>query len=160
MVMNMWKKALPGIGFSAIALGAGGLSALISTDAMKQFDNLPKSPLAPPGWVFPAAWTLLYILMGVSAGIVWRKSSGLTRERAMWLWAVQLFFNFCWSFLFFNLQLRLLSFFWLMALLALVIAMTARFSGVSREAGALNYPYILWLFFAAYLNMGSYILNG
>ena len=70
MVMNMWKKALPGIGFSAIALGAGGLSALISTDAMKQFDNLPKPPLAPPGWVFPAAWTLLYILMGVSAGIV------------------------------------------------------------------------------------------
>ena len=105
-------------------------------------------------------WTILYILMGISAGIVWRGSSGRARRYALGLLGVQLFFNFCWTFLFFNLQWRLFAFFWLLALLFLVVAMTSRFSRTSTAAARLNYPYILWLCFAAYLNLGSYILNG
>ena len=156
----MCKKIWPGIGFSAIALGVGGLSALLSSDAMKSYENLLQPPLAPPGWVFPVVWTILFILMGISAGIVWRGSSGRARRYALGLWGIQLFFNFCWTYLFFNLQWRLFAFFWLLALLLLVIAMISRFSRISTAAAQLNYPYILWLCFAGYLNLGSYILNG
>lgn len=157
---NMCKKVWPCIGFSAVALVVGGLSALFSSGAMQDYENWLRPPLAPPGWVFPVVWTILYILMGISADIVWCGSSGRARRYALGLWGGQLFFNFCWTFLFFNLQWRLFAFFWLLVLLLLVIAMISRFSRISTTAAQLNYPYILWLCFAGYLNFASYILNG
>ena len=156
----MWKKIRPAVGFSAAALAAGGLAGYISSGAMKGYEALRQPPLAPPGWIFPAVWTLLYILMGVSAGIVWRRGAGQARREALWLWGVQLFFNFSWTLIFFDLQWRLFAFVWLAALLVLVLAMNSRFARISRAAGRLNVPYILWLCFAAYLNMGVYVLNG
>jgi benzodiazapine receptor len=157
----MFKKYGPYIGFSAIALGAGGVSAMVSQSAMRQvYDSLRRPPLAPPGWVFPAAWTILYILMGVSAGIVWKKSSGSARSGAMRLWGVQLFVNALWTVIYFDFEARLVSFLWLLLLLGLVIAMTDRFGKISGAAGKLNWPYIAWLCFAAYLNLGTYLLNG
>jgi benzodiazapine receptor len=158
--MIMRKNIWPAAGFSAIALAAGGLSGFISSSAMKNYETLLQPPLAPPGWVFPAMWTVLYILMGVSAGIVWRRGHGRARSQALWLWGVQLFFNFCWTFIFFNLQWRLFAFFWLLVLLALVTAMISRFSRISSAAANLNLPYALWLCFAGYLNIGVYLLNG
>lgn len=156
----MWKKVRPALGFSAIALAAGGLSGVISAKSMESYAGLLQPPLAPPGWVFPVMWTILYILMGISAGIVWRKGVGQARRQALWSWAAQLFFNFWWTLIFFNLQWRLFAFFWLLALLVLVVSMISRFSRISETAANLNVPYLVWLCFAAYLNMGVYILNG
>lgn len=127
-------------GYVAGTLGVGGLSALLSRGGMEAFAHLKKPFFSPPGWVFPAAWTLLYILMAVSA-------------------CAQLFVNFWWSIFFFAWGLRLTAFFWLLLLLALAVAMAFRFGNIRPAAGKLNIPYLLWLVFAGVLNISVYILN-
>lgn len=155
----MWTKIRPYVGFSALALLAGGLSSVITQGQMEAFSALRQPPLSPPGWVFPVAWTILYLLMGVGMAIVWRKSDGERRRRAVTLWGVQLAANFLWPLLFFLWQLRLLSLVWLVVLLILVANMTSEFEKTSVTAARLQIPYLLWLLFAAYLNLGVWILN-
>ena len=155
----MWTKIRPYVGFSALALLAGGLSSVITQGQMEAFSALRQPPLSPPGWVFPVAWTILYLLMGVGMAIVWLKSDGERRRRAVTLWGVQLAANFLWPLLFFLWQLRLLSLVWLVVLLILVANMTSEFEKTSVTAARLQIPYLLWLLFAAYLNLGVWILN-
>ena len=156
----MWKKLRPYIGFSAAALAMGGLAGLASKDSMAEYANLLQPPLAPPGGVFPAMWSVLYILMGISAGIVWKNAHPSDRRSALAMWWIQLAVNALWTVIYFNLEWRLFAFFWLLALLCLVIVMTVQFYKVRPAAGRLNYPYILWLGFAAYLNLATWLLNG
>ena len=141
------------------AVSAGTLSSVITQGQMEAFSALRQPPLSPPGWVFPVAWTILYLLMGVGMAIVWRKSDGERRRRAVTLWGVQLAANFLWPLLFFLWQLRLLSLVWLVVLLILVANMTSEFEKTSVTAARLQIPYLLWLLFAAYLNLGVWILN-
>ena len=155
----MWTKIRPYVGFSALALLVGGLSSMITQGQMEAFSALRQPPLSPPGWVFPVAWTILYLLMGVGMAIVWRKSDGERRRRAVTLWGVQLAANFLWPLLFFLWQLRLLSLVWLAVLLILVANMTSEFEKTSVNAARMQIPYLLWLLFAAYLNLGVWILN-
>lgn len=155
----MWTKIRPYVGFCALALLVGGLSSVITQGEMEAFSALRQPPLSPPGWVFPVAWTILYLLMGVGMAIVWRKSDGVRRRRAVTIWGVQLAANFLWPLLFFLWQLRLLSLAWLVALLILVAKMTSEFERTSVTAARLQIPYLLWLLFAAYLNLGVWILN-
>ena len=155
----MWTKIRPYVGFSALALLVGGLSSMITQDQMEAFSALRQPPLSPPGWVFPVAWTILYLLMGIGMAIVWRKSDGGSRRRAVIIWGVQLAANFLWPLLFFLWQLRLLSLVWLAVLLILVANMTSEFEKTSVTAARMQIPYLLWLLFAAYLNLGVWILN-
>ena len=155
----MWTKIRPYVGFSALALLVGGLSSMITQGQMEAFSALRQPPLSPPGWVFPVAWTILYLLMGVGMAIVWRNSDGERRRRAVTIWGVQLAANFLWPLLFFLWQLRLLSLVWLAVLLILVANMTSEFEKTSITAARLQIPYLLWLLFAAYLNLGVWILN-
>ena len=155
----MWTKIRPYVGFSALALLVGGLSSVITQGEMEAFSTLRQPPLSPPGWVFPVAWTILYLLMGVGMAIVWRNSDGERRRRAVTIWSVQLAANFLWPLLFFLWQLRLLSLVWLVVLLILVANMTSEFEKTSVTAARLQIPYLLWLLFAAYLNLGVWILN-
>ena len=155
----MWTKIRPYVGFSALALLVGGLSSMITQGQMEAFSALRQPPLSPPGWVFPVAWTILYLLMGIGMAIVWRKSNGGSRRRAVIIWGVQLAANFLWPLLFFLWQLRLLSLVWLVALLILVANMTSEFEKTSVTAARMQIPYLLWLLFAAYLNLGVWILN-
>ena len=155
----MWTKIRPYVVFSALALLVGGLSSIITQGQMEAFSALRQPPLSPPGWVFPVAWTILYLLMGVGLAIVWRKSDGERRRRAVTIWGVQLAVNFIWPLLFFLWQLRLLSLIWLVVLLILVANMTSEFEKTSVTAARLQIPYLLWLLFAAYLNLGVWILN-
>ena len=155
----MWTKIRPYVGFSALALLVGGLSSVITQGEMEAFSALRQPPLSPPGWVFPVAWTILYLLMGIGMAIVWRKSDGERRRRAVTIWGVQLAANFLWPLLFFLWQLRLLSLVWLAVLLILVANMTSEFEKTSVNAARMQIPYLLWLLFAAYLNLGVWILN-
>ena len=155
----MWTKLRPYVGFSALALLVGGLSSIITQGQMEAFSALRQPPLSPPGWVFPVAWTILYLLMGVGMAVVWRRSDGERRRRAVTIWGVQLAVNFIWPLLFFLWQLRLLSLIWLVVLLILVANMTSEFEKTSVTAARLQIPYLLWLLFAAYLNLGVWILN-
>jgi tryptophan-rich sensory protein len=155
----MWTKIRPFIGFSALALLVGGLSSVITQGEMEAFSALRQPPLSPPGWVFPVVWTILYLLMGVGMAIVWRGSDGERRRSAVTIWGVQLAANFLWPLLFFLWQLRLLSLVWLVVMLILVANMTSEFEKTSVTAARLQIPYLLWLLFAAYLNLGVWILN-
>ena len=145
-------------GYIAGTLAAGGLSALLSRGGMEVFAHLKKPSFAPPGWVFPAAWTFLYILMAISAAMIAGERTKNSRDALFTYWA-QLFVNFWWSIIFFAWGLRLTAFFWLLLLLILAAAMAIRFGNIRPVAGKLNIPYLVWLVFAGVLNISVYILN-
>ena len=150
------KKLLISLG---IPLAVGGLSALVS-GSMAGFRGLDAPPLTPPGWVFPVVWTMLYILMGWASYRVLEADAPKEKKRpALIMYGVQLFFNFFWSLLFFRWELRLTAFFWLLALWLLIYATIRFFYRVEDLAGDLLLPYLLWTTYAAYLNMGAFLLN-
>ena len=141
-----------------IALGGGGLSGLLIRGSVGRYQALRQPPLSPPGWVFPLVWTVLYLLMGVAAYLVWERG-GPGRKPALLLYGLQLGMNFLWAPLFFRWGMRGLALVWLLALWALAIWTALRFYRASRPAGWLLAPYLLWLAFAAYLNAGVWLLN-
>ena len=152
------REILRYAGYIASALAAGGLSGFLSRNGMEAFSHLKKPSFAPPDWVFPAAWSLLYILMGISAAMISGEKTPRSRDALFTYWS-QLFVNFWWSIIFFAWELRLVAFFWLMLLLALVTVMAVRFGRIRPAAAGLNIPYLLWLVFAAVLNLSVYLLN-
>ena len=141
-----------------LSLGTGGLAALLTQGAGQVYGALRQPPLSPPAWVFPVVWSLLYLLMGIAAYLVWmRDSTG--RNGALALYALQLALNFVWPLLFFNLQNYALAFFWLLLLWLFLLVTTLRFFKETPAAGWLLVPYLLWVTFAAYLNGGVWLLN-
>ena len=141
-----------------ISLGVGGLSALLTKDSMREYAGLNQPPLAPPGWVFPVVWTVLFILMAIAAYLVWEKDSP-ARARALGLYGVQLAFNFLWTIIFFNTARYGFALIWLLVLWGLILATLVAFRRDSRTAGKLMIPYLAWVTFAAYLNAGVWYLN-
>ena len=140
-----------------LPLAVGGLSAFLTRNSMQTFDSINKPSLAPPGWLFPVAWTILYILMGIASYLVItsRKPNG----SALITYGLQLIFNFFWSIIFFNLNLYLFAFIWLVMLWILILKTTIQFYQISEPAGYLMIPYLLWVTFAGYLNLSIYLLN-
>lgn len=137
----------------------GVVSAALSSDGMAAYATMKKPPLSPPAWVFPVAWTILYLMMGLASYFVAvAKADGYYKKMAFVLYGIQLALNFCWSIIFFSMGMYLFAFVWLVIMWLMVIGCTVVFVCISRVAGSLMVPYILWLTFAAYLNMGSYIL--
>lgn len=155
MNKNGTKKLTASI---AIGLGTGLFSVLLTLGNFKAYSALLQPPLAPPGWLFPVVWTILYILMGVSAYLVYECD---TEEKYIGLavYVLQLIFNFLWLIIFFNIRNLLFAFVWLVFLWILVLAMTISFYKVNKTAGLLQIPYLLWVTFAGYLNIALYILN-
>lgn len=141
-----------------IALGVGGLSALLTTSSMEHYGQLKQPPLAPPGWLFPIVWTILFLLMGIAAYLVWMQNDP-DRKTALTLYAVQLGFNFFWTIIFFNLRSYGLALVWLIALWVLILLTVRYFYKSTPAAGILLVPYLLWVTFAAYLNAGVWLLN-
>lgn len=143
-----------------IPLAVGGLSALFTMNSMENFERLKQPMLSPPGWLFPVVWTILYALMGIAAYLVTVSNAPQKEKRmAFIVYGVQLFFNFLWSIIFFNRGDFLFAFIWLVALWALIIANIILFYRISKPAGLLLIPYLLWVTFAGYLNFGIYLLN-
>ena len=145
--------------WALLPLAVGGLSALLSMDGMKANDALRQPALQPPGWLFSVAWGILYLLMGIGAGLVWNAVPRGWKD-ALIPFVAQLVLNFLWSPLFFVWELRLAAFFVLLGILGLAIWMTVAFYRERKSAGLLQIPYLLWLCFAGYLNFASYLLNG
>lgn len=151
-----WDKLLRSI---ALPLAVGGASALISMDAMQNFSSLNQPPLSPPAWLFPLAWSILYVLMGIASYLVLVSDKPARAKTALTVYGVQLFFNFFWSIIFFNFEAYLFAFIWLIILWVLIIVNTVLFFGINKTAGFLMIPYILWVTFAAYLNLAIYLIN-
>lgn len=140
-----------------IPLAVGSLSALLSGN-VSMYSELNKSLLSPPSYIFPIVWTLLYILMGISAYMVY--VSGNTNSiQALKTYALQLFFNFCWSIIFFGFSQYFFAFLWLIALIILIIIMIKQFYNINPTAAYLQIPYLLWCIFAAYLNFRIFTMN-
>lgn len=142
-----------------ISLGTGGLASLITGGGMSDYSSFNKPPLSPPGWVFPVVWTILYILMGISAYIIWISEKDFKRSIALWSYAVQLALNFIWTITFFGFDAYLAAFLILVLLWLAVAFMIIAFSSVSKTAAYLQLPYLIWVTFAGYLNFGVWLLN-
>lgn len=151
-----WKKLIACL---ALPLAVGGLAALLS-GGMEDYGVMSKPPLSPPGWVFPVVWTILYLLMGYASYLVCTADAPKAQIRKAWiLYGLQLFANFVWPLLFFGGELYLTALLWLIVLWVLIFLTIRAFSAVSERAGDLLIPYILWVTFAAYLNLGIFLLN-
>ncbi len=151
-------KVKPFVIALAIPFGIQLLSYFVTKGSMDFYGEISKPPLAPPGWLFPVVWTVLYALMGISSYIVYSERSVYTGE-ALTIYGIQLAFNFCWSIFFFVLRAFLLSLVWLCGLFILIFIMIMAFRKVNRAAAYLQIPYAVWVLFAGYLNAGIFLLN-
>ena len=134
----------------------GGIVGSITSKSI-DYNSLVKPFLSPPSILFPIVWTVLYILMGVSYGIL--KNKDLNDSKVKFVYYLQLFVNALWSILFFTLKWRFFSFLWILLLDILVIIMIYRFYNKNKISGLLQIPYLIWVLFASYLNLAIYLLN-
>lgn len=148
-----------------IPLGGGLLVSLLTRDAMGQFNSFKQPPLAPPAWLFPVAWTILYILMGFASYLIYRqyktskKAEQAVAKSALVLYVVQLILNFAWTPIFFNLGQFWLALVILLVMWLVEILILAKARKISRPAFYCLIPYLLWTTFAAYLNISIALLN-
>ena len=158
MVMKLdIKKLLKNL---AIPLLIGIIAGFLTRSGVENFSlNVEKPAFSPPPALFPIVWSILYILMGISAYIIEKTPPSAQRSRALIFYYIQLFFNFLWSFIFFSFNNYLVTFIWIIILLILIIATTVEFYKIKPVAAYLMIPYILWVAFAAVLNFSIYLLN-
>lgn len=137
----------------------GVLSSLLSGSARQIYTSFVKPPLSPPGWLFGVVWPVLYLLMGVAAYIIYQTPQTLNSKKAITLYWVQLFVNFLWSIVFFRFKWYWISVAVILLLDVLVLITTIWFYKIKKVAGYLMIPYLLWILFATYLNIGIAVLN-
>ncbi|MGN0669627.1 MAG: TspO/MBR family protein, partial [Oscillospiraceae bacterium] len=129
-------------------------------DISAVYQTLEKPPLSPPDWIFSVVWIILYALMGISAYLVYRSDSEpVSVKSALRVYWLQLVVNFAWSIVFFRFQAFWAAFVVLIILLILVITMLVKFAKIRPVAALVSAPYLLWLLFAAYLNVTTALLN-
>ena len=144
-----------------LCLSAGGIGASFTASAIPEwYSTLAKPSFSPPNWVFAPVWTLLYILMGLAAALIWQKGIRTPGVRsALVVFLVQLILNMVWSALFFGMRSPLYGLIDILFLWAMILVTIAQFSKVSIPAAALLIPYLLWVTFASGLNLGIFLLN-
>ncbi len=120
------------------------------------YNELVKPPLAPPSWLFPIMWTIIYLLMGISYYLLKQDNDNEVLSR---IYYVQLGVNLLWSIIFFVFEVRLLACIWIVLLDILVGLMIYWFYNTKKISGYLNILYMLWILFATYLTIGIYVLN-
>jgi translocator protein len=163
--MMKWQVAefLGLIGWVGGCVIIGVVSGLSTSQSVREwYPTLNPPPLTPPSWVFGPVWTVLYILMGVAAFIVWRRGRlqpDPLITAALIAFAVQLGLNFLWSPVFFGMRWPLGGLVVIIALWFAIVVSVVLFFRVSALAGALLLPYLAWVSFAAYLNAGFVLLN-
>jgi tryptophan-rich sensory protein len=149
------------IGTVILSLSAGAVGSIATAaNVTGWYQTINKPWFTPPGWLFGPAWTTLYILMGISLFLILREGWERRDVRiATGIFALQLFVNALWSFLFFGIPSPLLGLICILILLCLILWMIITFSRISKTAAYLNIPYIAWVSFATLLNASIYLLN-
>ena len=142
--------------YSLLPIIGGAIVGLITSGYM-DYQDMVKPPLSPPGIVFPIIWTILYILMGISYFIATKDNDDNKELDQIYL--LQLLVNFMWPIIFFVLGMYFTAFLWIILLLILVIVMIKELLKVNKVSGYLQIPYLIWLLFATYLNLGITLLN-
>ena len=139
------------IGFLGSFFTAGSVDSWYTT--------INKPSFNPPDWIFAPVWTILFILIGLSFYLVWRKNFGEDRKKVFTVYSLQLLFNLLWSVFFFGLKSPLLGLIDIIILLSFIIFNTIIFFKVSKTAGILFLPYLIWVSFASILNFSIFLLN-
>jgi len=135
-------------------------SVLTAPSIPTWYAGLEKPTLNPPSWVFAPVWTALFLTMGISAFLVWKRGLGQKEVKiALSLFVFQLVLNVFWSIIFFGLQNPGLAFLEIIILWFAILATIVVFSKISKLAAWLLIPYILWVSFASYLNYAVWQLN-
>jgi translocator protein len=158
--LSTWQQFGVALLFVLGCLVVGALSGSATDADSLWFWALEKPFFYPPAWLFAPVWTLLYILMGVAAFLVWRE--GISNREVQWalgLFAVQLAFNAAWSPVFFGAQSPGGGLLIILALVALLVLTIRQFLVVYRPAAYLMVPYLLWVMFATLLNFGIWVMN-
>ena len=149
------------LGFLGLTLAAGLIGAWLGGfigGSSALYESLEQPTLSPPAILFPIIWPILYVLMAIAAYLAWAAHpSGWSV--ALWWYVAQLIINMLWPLFYFRLGWFLFAFFWLLLLIAAVSLTMVGFRHLSKTAYRLMVPYLLWLLFAAYLNLGTYLLN-
>lgn len=161
---TMGKKIIKLAICIAVPLAVGGVSALLTGDMMARFSEFEQPILSPPGWLFPVAWTILYILMGLASFFILQSKPANKVEKSgkvAWLviYGVQLAFNFMWSIFFFVWNMFSFALFWLLAMWVMILVLVFMANRHSQAAMWCMLPYALWATFAAYLNLMIMMLN-
>jgi tryptophan-rich sensory protein len=139
---------------------AGFLGSLFTTPAIPTwYATLNKPSFTPPNWIFSPVWISLFILMGISLFMVWRRQDHPQFKIAFIFFFVQLILNVLWSAAFFGLRLPLLGLIDIVLLWIAVLLTMQNFFKVSKIAGLLLTPYLLWVSFAVLLNFALWVLN-
>ncbi len=150
--MKQWIKNLFYLFFPLLI---GGIVGFLIKDAI-DYTSLVRPPLAPPKLLFPIAWTIIYLLMGISYYLFKKEDSD---EVTSVIYYLQLFVNALWSIIFFLLKWRFVAIVWILLLDLLVILLIYLFNQRKKISALLNIPYLLWILFATYLTIGIFILN-
>lgn len=160
MIKNFFTKYKSYIISSAIALGVGVISSLLTMENMN-LSALRQPPLSPPAFLFPIVWTVLYVLMGISSARVYEKRSVMPEEvrSALSTYASSLVVNFAWSIIFFNFGALFIAFLWIVLLEILVLKTIKRYKAIDKSSALLQIPYAVWVGFAGYLTLALSFLN-
>lgn len=144
----------------AIPILVGVLATLLTGDQMMAFAAMEKPPFTPPGWLFPVVWTLLYAMMGIAAYLITVAGQDTrAAQEALLFYGIQLLVNFLWSIVFFGFGWYFAAFLLLVCLWLLIFHTIRLFLPISKSAAYLMIPYLLWVTFAGYLNLGIWWLN-
>lgn len=141
-----------------ISLGTGVAAGLITRNGTADYTFLDKPSFAPPGWLFPLVWGILYILMGISAYLIY-ESVCTNRTNALKVYALQLGVNFFWPIIFFSFKLYFFAFIWILFLWVLILLMIVSFYRCNKLSAYLQIPYLIWVTFATILTYAVAIMN-
>ncbi len=150
-----WRRLAVSI---LISLGVGVVAGLLTRSSAADYAMLDKPAFAPPGWLFPIVWGILYVLMGISSYLIY-ESMCSNRTNALRIYGIQLAVNFLWPIIFFNLKLYFVAFIWILLLWVLIILMIASFYRCNKRAAYLQIPYFLWVTFATVLTYTIATIN-
>ena len=157
MKFKNWKKALLFI-FSPLLVGY--LSSFLSLNSSQYiYEQIETPAFSPPGWVFGPVWTILYLLMGLSAFLIWTKRKKANVNLALSVYFSQLVLNFFWTLFYFGQGARFLAFLDIIFLFLLIGINIYLFAKIHKISAYLLIPYILWVAFALILNYSTWVLN-
>ena len=155
--MGTSKNTLGLVGWLLVSFSAAWIGSRFMPGAW--YASLAKPSWNPPNAIFAPVWSVLYVLMGVAAWLVWRRAGFSGAGVSLALFVVQLVLNALWSYLFFGLHRPDIAFFDIVALWVMILVVTVLFWRVDRLAGGLMLPYVVWVTFASYLNYVLWRLN-
>ena len=157
----MFKKSiLPLLISILIVFSFGFIGSFFTTSSITTWYAFINKPLfSPPNWIFGPVWTLLYILMGISAFLIWKKRDNLKTKQALVFYGIQLILNALWSIIFFGMHNPGLALLEIIILWLFILITLIKFYKINKTAGLLFIPYLLWVSFASILNYVIWMLN-